>query len=165
MATFKALALADQIAANLTLRLKGKGSAGADIAVSRSNSVIGGGTVVHPLILVGTQAAGADSNSATIAIVPEQMSSTGVASNVQVNGIGITQEVYSPHVAWLIAENLATAFTSWGVRMAILGELLSSGVKVEAYPTAAATAPTLAHKGSFDGSFVLDQFNPLTNQI
>lgn len=165
MATFKALNLADQIASNLALRLKGKTSAGGDVAVVRTNSVIGGGTVVHPLITVGTGAFGANTDSASIYIVPEQMSATGVASNVGVNSIGLAQEVYAPHVAMLIIETRVDGFFNEFTKFAIYGELAAAGVKVDVYTTANGTAPVLASARTFKGSFVLDQYNPLTNQI
>jgi hypothetical protein len=172
--SFKSLVMADALTSNLALRLKGKASGGADVTVVRSNVTVGSGPgSVQPAILVGTQAAGSQSNSATIFILPEQFNSTtGVASNVQVNAIGLAQEVYSPHYVHLVIENIVqasaiTVWTSMANLMAVIGECIGTGMRVSLNYTAAVTAPTPANSftATNAGSFVIDQYNPLTNSI
>jgi len=172
MATFKAQNVAAQLASNLALRLQKQGNAGANITVTLSTTSIGTAAYIAPVVLIGTQAAGAHSNSCSLIFLPEQLNLTsGICSNVWNNSIGIAQEVYTPHQLLVGFETPATGpvfpFDNQASILAILGECVSTGMRVTEVFTASGTAPTPANTiagTQLSPSFVIDQYNPLTQQ-
>ena len=168
--SFKAIDQAQMVASGLALRLKGLGQSGADIAVSFAFTTVGSGPgSSQPCVLVGTQGTGAHTNSFTLLFLPEQLNvTTGVASNVQNNSIGLAQEVYGPHYIRLVQELDAATHPcdSELTRLRVWGCAMATGMRVELAYTNAGTAPTPANAftATTVGSFNLDQYNPLTNQ-
>jgi len=173
MATFKAMNVAAQLANDLSLRLQGQGSSGANITVTNTTITVGSGPgSVQPAVLIGTQASGSNSNSASLILLPEQLNlTTGVASNVWNNSIGNAQEVYTPHQLLMGFENYHTSnntiWTNEAARLQVIGDCIGTGMRVTLVLTTAGTAPTPANvlaATQLSPSFVIDQYNPLTNQ-
>jgi hypothetical protein len=189
MATFKAMNVAAQLASDLSLRLQGQGGSGLNVTTGAGGTNItaiastftyGTASVVQACVLIGTQMAGAHSNSASLLILPEQLNlTTGVASNVWNNSIGIAQEVYTPHQL-VIGVEAFTTIDPWdneAARLVMQGVATATGMRVTLVKTTNGTAPTPANVmatlasgplntggTNFALSFVTDQYNPLTNQ-
>lgn len=89
--------------------------------------------------LIGAGTAGSDSVFVRIRPVP----------SIMVDVLGLTQQVYTPHVAQVVIESNNTAGAgadvgTWSTRMNVLGGLIERGIKVELYTVANAVAVSSA---------------------
>ncbi len=112
--TAKANSIIRQLAEDLALRLS-------SLAVTAGYDASG-----NPQITVG--AGTTTTQSAYIRCIPE--------STIQVDGLGLTQRVYTPHIIQIVLEEFTTAtltYLSAANMMLLLGEALKHGTKVELY--------------------------------
>lgn len=134
---------------------------GSTIAVAKAFDTDG-----QPLIKIGTQAAGAGSNSATLKLSTEP--------SIWKNSIGLAQEVYTPHRIQVAYEAVsATGVTPMteAIKAKMMVEVFTQGMAVDIYVLATATAPTPANLATAVAAaagptvtIVPDISNPLTNQ-
>ncbi len=144
--TAKAQSLIRQLAEDLTLRLSA-------LTVTAGTDSSG-----NPQITVGTGIAA--SQSAFIRCIPE--------STLQVDGLGLTQRVYTPHIIQFVLETstiAAVALMTEANKMLLLGELLKHGTKVELYMSANANAVDVADITGTPVQVWASLWQPLTNQM
>lgn len=133
--TAKALAWREEIAAELRLRL----SAIAQTKAFASDQA--------PTLLLGTGLTTTDSVFIKIAPV----------TSLQVDVLGLAQTVFTPHVIQMVIEANYEGATdtvldvgTWATRLAVIGVLVSKGVKVELYVMA--NGSTLSASGITSGN-------------
>lgn len=112
----KAQALRDELAAELLIKL------------SSLAQVKSFGAAKECDLAIGVQTAGNDNAFIRIR----------VQDSLQTDVLGLAQQVYTPHVAQVVFEanpagGAGADVGTWATRLAILGTLLRSGVKVEVY--------------------------------
>ncbi len=112
--TAKANSIARQLKEDLALRLS-------SLAIADGYDASG-----NPQVTLGTLLAA--SESAYIRVIPE--------STIQVDGLGLTQRVYTPHIIQIVLEMFTTTNLTYMTApklMLLLGECLKHGTKVELY--------------------------------
>lgn len=124
-------------------------------------TVVGVDASGNPTISVGTMAAG--SQSAFIRVKQDYDPS------LQLDGIGNTQRVYTPHVVQLVVETSTIAnvplLTGANYSMILL-EALWPGTKVELYMTANTTAPSVSGISGANLKKTLDRlWHPMTETL
>ncbi len=145
--TAKANSLARQLKEDLALRLSA-------LTVTQ-----GYDASANPQVTVGAGTAG--TQSAYIRIVPE--------ATIQVDGLGLTQRVYTPHIIQVVLETSTIAAVSLMTeanKFLLVGELLKHGTKVELYMSANTNAVDVADITS--GNLIQTWnhlWQPLTNQM
>ncbi len=152
--TYKAIALAAEIK---------------DELAKRSSLLITEGfdSAQNPTILLG--AAAAKAAGCFIRVKADWSDNTAT-----VDGLGLTQRVFTPHIVQIAFEANAEAggadendVNTWAVLLAVLGTVLSRGTKVEVWLETAATKPTITtfDTASKKKAEFRDLYFPLQNQI
>lgn len=147
--TQKSLGLRDELASELKVRLS---------ALAQVKSI---GSLGEAELLVGAGTAGSDSVFVRISAI----------STINKDVLGLSQNVFTPHVAQVVVEGNVTAgagadIGTWATRLAVLGCLVAKGVKVELYVRATGNAAAAAGiTGAPTASFEIHPQYPMMSSI
>ena len=119
--TAKSLALLNELASELAVRIPTIAQVKSFGAASEARLALGAGT--------------SDSDSVNVQI--------GAVDSIMKDVLGLSQNVFTPHVAKVGIEAASTGAT-WATRLAVVGCLVAKGVRVELYERTHGTGPAFA---------------------
>jgi hypothetical protein len=142
--TQKSLALRDELASELAVRISSIAQAKSFGSAGEARLALGAGT--------------SDSDSVNVQI--------GTVDSIMKDVLGLSQNVFTPHVAKVGIEAAATGAT-WATRLAVIACLVAKGVRVELYERTHGTGPAFADltAGNLKAVFEIHPQYPLMSSI